>query len=231
MRYSKGTFSPMIESQYNTHSVVRSMDWYAGVAQRQASHEFDEPNSQENSMAEMPRDLVSPNATETNFGSEHVAHPDGDDLLSSRAATPKPSQNNTPPDSTLNIQPEAHEDFGSLPSASNLMDDGRDLTTERSTPGSAAFVVDAADNLLNAMTKMMNSHRRRTSLQSDEGIDMESDVLQLSHPQRQMLQKILSTALERLSETSTVSEVCDDKQDWFQCDVCSKRTRLRCEMK
>jgi hypothetical protein len=83
------------------------------------------------------------------------------------------------------------------------------------------------------MTKMMNNRGRRSSQHSDEGIEIESDPTTLSQPQRQMLQKVLSAALERLSDdaSSIAPEPNDEKQDWFQCDVCSKRTRLRCEMK
>lgn len=230
MPCSKSKPSHNFDSRYRTNHIVRSMDWYESIAGKQASHKLDETSSLEESTGDAPQNLVSCHRTEMDLSSECVAHHlDGDDLLSFQACT-RPLQNGPHADFTVNSQ--VGEFQGSLGSTSSLADDGRDPNSERLNPKSPTFVIDAADTLLNAMTKMMNNRGRRDSPQSDEGVDMESDMLRLSHPQRQMLQKVLSVALERLSdEASTSSELCDDKQDWFQCDVCSKRTRLRCEMK
>lgn len=90
-------------------------------------------------------------------------------------------------------------------------------------------ITDAADNLINAMAKMMNNRGRKSSQTFDEGVDLDSDNTRLSRPQRQMLHKVLSVALERLSDNETAQE--SEKQGWFQCDACPKQTRLRCEMK
>lgn len=105
---------------------------------------------------------------------------------------------------------------------------GQESAVDRTTKPEGS-ITDAADNLINAMTKMMNNRGRRSSQNFDEGIDLDSDNTQLSQPQRQMLQKVLSVALERLSDNESVQE--PEKQDWFQCDACPKKTRLRCEMK
>ncbi|KAK9860302.1 zinc finger protein [Penicillium brevicompactum] len=105
---------------------------------------------------------------------------------------------------------------------------GQEAAADRTTK-SEGSITDAADNLINAMTKMMNNRGRRSSQNFDEGIDLDSDSAQLSQPQRQMLQKVLSAALERLADNETTQET--EKQDWFQCDACPKKTRLRCEMK
>lgn len=206
------------------------MDWYETVICRQPSQQNDDSLSQDGSLIETQQDLGS--AAEMELDSTDVLHSqDSVDFLSSRAVTPRPFSNNSYPET--NIQSTQFPAMGSLGFDSSLTGEGHSSATERGNAKSEAFISDAADNLINAMTKMMNNRGRRPSQHSDEGIEIELENPQLSQPQRQMLQRVLSAALERLSDdaASTAPETSDDKQDWFQCDICSKRTRLRCEMK
>ncbi|KAI9934428.1 hypothetical protein ASPWEDRAFT_175157 [Aspergillus wentii DTO 134E9] len=100
------------------------------------------------------------------------------------------------------------------------------------------IVSEAAGNMINALTKIMNSNQRRRS-QGEDGEDMMDQGTELCDRKREMLQRILSAALDKLSTPSgstqvSLSGASDpilDKKDWIQCDRCPKRTRLRCEMK
>lgn len=195
------------------------MDWYESTMAPQASHRLDDTISQDGTLVDAQQDLDSPAEMELD-SPDAVQAADSVDFPSSWTATPTSFQHTADSDVSL---AKPHRDLtGSNNSA-----------TERGTADSGTFVADAADNLINAMTKMMNKRKRRPSNHSDEGIEIEPETPQLSQTQRQMLQKVLSAALERLSDdaSSTVPEPSDDKQDWFQCEICSKRTRLRCEMK
>ncbi|PLB44724.1 hypothetical protein P170DRAFT_439974 [Aspergillus steynii IBT 23096] len=99
------------------------------------------------------------------------------------------------------------------------------------------MVTEAAVNMINAMTKIMDSNQRRRSQQADDASEMGDPHAGLSDRKREVLQKILSTALDHLSSHSDPASVhvtqVDDasKKGWIQCEFCSKRTRLRCEMK
>ncbi|RHZ51976.1 putative C2H2 finger domain protein [Aspergillus thermomutatus] len=101
------------------------------------------------------------------------------------------------------------------------------------------FIADAATNMINALTKMMNSNPRRHSQQAYDVDDMTGSSTELCSPKKEILQRILIAALDRLYEkpdpprdsTSKVPDPEPDKKDWIQCGVCAKRTRLRCEMK
>ncbi|PYH46664.1 putative C2H2 finger domain protein [Aspergillus saccharolyticus JOP 1030-1] len=104
------------------------------------------------------------------------------------------------------------------------------------------MVAEAASNLINAMTKSMNiSQRRQGQRANDTDIDMEPEV-DLTEPKREILQMILTAALEILNQSSEPcsshppldkesSSVRSGQRKWIQCDFCSKKTRLRCEMK
>jgi hypothetical protein len=208
------------------------MDWYETVIGRQPNQQVDDSLLQDGTLVEIQQDVGS--TTEMELDSIDAHHTqDSVDFLSSRTATPRPFSNNGYPEAPTNAQSIQYPALGSLGFTSSLTGDDNSAATERGNAKSEAFVSDAADNLLNAMTKMMNNRGRRPSQHSDEGIEIEPENPQLSQPQRQMLQKVLSAALERLSDdtSSPAPEISDDKQDWFQCDICSKRTRLRCEMK
>ena len=101
------------------------------------------------------------------------------------------------------------------------------------------MVNEAALNMINAMTKAMNTNERRRSQQSDVGDEMMDQNEELSDRKRDMLQRILSAALDRLSgqpgsgHAASQDTLDDDseKKGWIQCEFCTKRTRLRCEMK
>ncbi|KAL3252730.1 hypothetical protein ABHI18_009921 [Aspergillus niger] len=101
------------------------------------------------------------------------------------------------------------------------------------------MVNEAAVNMINAMTKAMNTNERRRSQQSESGDEIIDQNVELSDRKRDMLQRILSAALDRLSGPSgsshTPSQATLDedreKKGWIQCEFCTKRTRLRCEMK
>lgn len=202
------------------------MDWYETVIGHHPGQQIDDSLSQDGTVVETQQDLGS---AEMELDSTDL-HPASNsvDYLSSRAATPRQVSNISYPETSTNTHTTQFPALGSLGPS-----DAHSTTAEQGNAKSEIFVSDAADNLLNAMTKMINNRARRPSHYSDEGIEVEFENPQLSQPQRQMLQKILSAALERLSDdaASTTPETNDDKQDWFQCDICSKRTRLRCEMK
>jgi hypothetical protein len=197
------------------------MDWYENLT-GQPGQIPDDTASQDDPFNEIQHDLDSTHEMDLDSVVSGDTQEDNVDISPSRSTTPKP------PPQYHNTQPEIP-----LEPLASLTNDNRDSTTERGNIKSENFVAEAADNLINAMTKMMNNRGRRSSQHSDEGIEIEPDNTTLSQPQRQILQKVLSAALERLSDdTSSVApEPNDEKQDWFQCDVCSKRTRLRCEMK
>ncbi|KAK1139109.1 hypothetical protein N8T08_001295 [Aspergillus melleus] len=60
------------------------------------------------------------------------------------------------------------------------------------------LITEAAGNMINAMTKIMNSNQRRRSQQADVASEI-GDQHELSDRKREVLQKILSTALDQLS--------------------------------
>lgn len=203
------------------------MDWYEKVILHQPEQSFDERSSRDESVLEPEDDEASVQSTadlKPEYGSISQQRTD---IFTSGASTPRPPQYTTPPlaDSTSSQFPA----FGSL----GLSTTRQDSSAERGITRPDGSVADAADNLINAMTKMMNNRGRRPSQNIDEGIDLETDAAQLSQPQRQMLQKVLSVALERLSEDNEIAaqEPDSEKRGWFQCDACPKQTRLRCEMK
>ncbi|KAJ5180422.1 hypothetical protein N7492_003632 [Penicillium capsulatum] len=193
----------------------RSMDWYDSVIGSQADHKLDDASSQDEQMLDMDVD------------SSDVSYPPPDkSFLSSRAPTPRPAQFDT------KLSPSQYSNLGSFGFNSPMSSDRTESAVEPGDSKPEAFVSDAADHLIGMMTKMMDARERKFSQQSDEGIDVEPQNSQSSQPHRQMLQKVLSVALERLSDdVPSATEPSDNKQDWFQCDICSKQTRLRCEMK
>lgn len=197
------------------------MDWYESLTGQHGQIPEDTA-SQDDPLNETQQDLISTHEMDLDSVGSVDSLDDNVDISQSGAATFKPPQYDS-------SQPE----IPALGSLASLTSHARDSTTERGNSKPDTFVADAADNLINAMTKMMNNRGRRSSQHSDEGIEIEPENTALSQAQRQMLQKILSAALHRLSDdtSSTPLEPSDEKQDWFQCDVCSKRTRLRCEMK
>ncbi|KAL4888699.1 hypothetical protein BDV59DRAFT_136847 [Aspergillus ambiguus] len=102
------------------------------------------------------------------------------------------------------------------------------------------MVNEAATNMINAMTKMINTNQRRRSHPSNDPDDLEGNAA-LTGQKKEMLQRILSAALERLSGNGPnpspglvphdAPDEGSDKRGWIQCEFCTKRTRLRCEMK
>ncbi|KAL3475342.1 hypothetical protein BJX99DRAFT_159392 [Aspergillus californicus] len=98
------------------------------------------------------------------------------------------------------------------------------------------MIGEAAVSVINAMTKMINNHQRRRSHVADD--DMADQEGELSNQNREILQKILIAASGLLSGNSESGNCfpqdngdASDKAGWIQCEFCSKRTRLRCEMK
>ena len=204
----------------------RSMDWYETVILHQPEQSFDERSSRDESLLEAEEDEVSVQSTDPEPEYDSISQQKSD-IFTFGAATPRPHQYRAPSlaDSTCSQSPA----FGSM----GLSTTSQHPSAERGTARPDASVADAADNLINAMTKMINSRGRRSSQNMDEGIDLDTDAAQLSQPQRQMLQKLLSVALERLSDENeaTAQGPDSEKRGWFQCDTCPKQTRLRCEMK
>ncbi|KAJ5088189.1 hypothetical protein N7456_011805 [Penicillium angulare] len=211
----------------------KSMEWYESVTGHRPNTKMEDAGSVDESfmdaqdhMSNYSGEMEMDSSDSLHYQSAHV------NSLVSAPVTPQPVPSTTATEVTPDIKPShfpSISPIGLLPSPTH---EERDATGERGSLKSETFVTDAADNLLNAMTKMVNNRTRRSSQHSDEGIDVESENSQLSQPQRQMLRQVLSVALERLSDdTPAVQAPTDEKQDWFQCDICSKRTRLRCEMK
>lgn len=202
----------------------RSMDWYEKVILRQPEQSFDRRSSRDESVLEA-EDGASVQSTADLEQEYSPMSQRRTDIFTFGAATPRPPQHGMPSlaDSTSQFPA-----LGSLGLAKS-----QDPSAERGITRPDGSVADAADNLINAMTKMMNNRGRRSSQNIDEGIDIETDAAQLSQPQRQMLQKVFSVALERLSDDNeaTAQNLDSEKSGWFQCDACPKRTRLRCEMK
>ena len=108
------------------------------------------------------------------------------------------------------------------------------------------MVSEMATNMVNVMASMMNSssndsgnsQRRHSHHMGDKVKTLEGDD-GLSDQKRDMMQKILSAALDQVSGSSEPSQAASqavpdsksDKKGWIQCEFCAKRTRLRCEMK
>ena len=97
------------------------------------------------------------------------------------------------------------------------------------------MVFEAAHSVINAMTKMINNRQRRRSHLDDGTPEHEGE---LSDRNREILQRILSTASEILAggagpDNGNGNNVLDEnangglsKTDWIQCEFCSKQTRL-----
>ncbi|CDM29245.1 Zinc finger, C2H2-like [Penicillium roqueforti FM164] len=196
------------------------------VILHQPEQNFDERSSRDESVLEAEEDEASVQSTDLEPEYDSMSQ-QRTDIFTFGAATPRPPQYGTP--SLADSTPSQSPAFGSM----GLSKTSQDPSTERAIARPDGSVADAADNLINAMTKMINSRGRRSSQNMDEGIDLETDAAQLSQPQRQMLQKLLSVALERLSDENeaTAQGPDSEKRGWFQCDACPKQTRLRCEMK
>lgn len=191
------------------------MDWYEKFI-REPRHRFE--SSRDESGIEA--DLASvQSATDAEVNHASASQPN----IFTFGAAPQPVHYDT---SLADPGPLQSPGLGSLSFSAT-----QDTSTERCIKSDGS-VADAADNLISAMTKMMNNRGRKSSQTIDEGIDLESDNT-LSQPQRQMLHKVLSVALERLSDENeaTVQDTDSEKRSWFKCAVCSKQTRLRCEMK
>lgn len=104
------------------------------------------------------------------------------------------------------------------------------------------IVSEAAVNVINAMTKVINSKKRRKSQQTDE-VDIADSNPELCDRKKELLQKIFLAAVDRLSSDSHPKaedpgcQIVSDpeseasREDCLKCEFCPKRTRLRCEMK
>lgn len=104
------------------------------------------------------------------------------------------------------------------------------------------MVAEAAMNLITTMTKSMNLTQQRQGQQSKDAESAAEQEAELAKLKREILQMILTTALGMLNESSEPypysrqlqegsSAMHSDQRKWIQCEFCSKKTRLRCEMK
>ncbi|PYI26101.1 hypothetical protein BP00DRAFT_73154 [Aspergillus indologenus CBS 114.80] len=104
------------------------------------------------------------------------------------------------------------------------------------------MVAEAAMNLITAMTKSMNIAQQRQGQHSEDAESAAEQEAELAKLKREILQTILTTALGMLNQSSEPyphshqlqegsSAVHPDQRKWIQCGFCSKKTRLRCEMK
>ncbi|KAJ5752400.1 hypothetical protein N7520_009317, partial [Penicillium odoratum] len=203
----------------------RSMDWHESMTGR-PDYKLEDTGSV-GSLTDI-QDHISSHSGDMDMDSDGPMHHAQDEYLS-REETPRPLSSNPPSEIGLLDSRSQLPPLGSMGVDDTSTQDSPDNAIKHAHLKSEPFVTDAADNLIHAMTKMMN-YRARKNQNNDEGIEVETDPT-LSQPQRQMLQKVLSVALERLSDEAPAVQEPDQKQDWFQCDICSKRTRLRCEMK
>ncbi|KAJ9297627.1 hypothetical protein DTO271G3_4402 [Paecilomyces variotii] len=107
------------------------------------------------------------------------------------------------------------------------------------------IVAEAALNVVDAMTRLMDSGQRRQSDQEALRAKAASaeKAATLQDRKKEMLQKILSAALEHLGgpdpgadggickSPSSIPSAATDTEKSLQCEVCGKTTRLRCELK
>ncbi|RAH76423.1 hypothetical protein BO86DRAFT_15763 [Aspergillus japonicus CBS 114.51] len=104
------------------------------------------------------------------------------------------------------------------------------------------MVAEAAMNLITAMTKSMTIVQQRQGQHSEDAESAAEQKAELVKLKREILQTILTTALGMLNQSSEPyphshqlqegsSAVHPDQRKWIQCEFCSKKTRLRCEMK
>lgn len=180
------------------------MDWYEMVILPQPEQSFDERSSRDEPVLEAQggASVQSTADFEPGYGSMSQQRTDN---FTFGAATPRPPQHGTPSlaDSTSKFPAS-----GSLGLATSQYS-----SAERSITRPDGSVVDAADNLINAMTKMMNKRGRRSCRTIDEGVDLETDAAQLSQRQRQILQKVLSVALGRLSDDNeATAQILDSEK-------------------
>ncbi|KAL2004973.1 hypothetical protein VTN00DRAFT_2823 [Thermoascus crustaceus] len=121
------------------------------------------------------------------------------------------------------------------------------LQNSSSKGKSSDVVAEAAMNVVDAMTKMMTSSPRRQGSkgQTDRRNSIDRDEAALCNKRKEMIQMILSAALEQLGggqtpgSAATHDKTCktsghetEPKEERvFKCDFCPKTTRLRCELK
>lgn len=148
-------------------------------------------------------------------------------------------ENSTPSQVLQNISPAQLAALNSLDfQRSSGQSTPKPFSSNALTDGTEAIVAEAAESVINAMTKIMSSsHQHRRSQQTDEAVGI-VDVNPDLHGQ--LLQKIFSTAWSRLSSNGTsrvASRAASDleleveKEGWYKCKYCNKFTRRQCEMK
>ncbi|KAJ6145251.1 hypothetical protein N7470_009146 [Penicillium chermesinum] len=203
----------------------RSNDWYKHLS-RQTPEKVNVDTSMDDVASELQTFVPSQlGELEMDVRSSPMGPHGSDDVLSSRAATPRPYPSPSYPEASfleghqLVASPEIHtswaQDRNELPGA----------TSVKSEPTAANLPAP----LMTYMTNLWNSHTRSSSQHSDEGIHMESESSQLSQLDRQQLQRFLEMALEKLPEEVPAEEANSRKE--IQCHLCDKKTRLPCEMK
>ncbi|EAW20079.1 putative C2H2 finger domain protein [Aspergillus fischeri NRRL 181] len=233
----------------------RSHEWYNSIAQaseltlaavdpmfeKTQSPETQLPTEQDYVMEDLSQTPCIPNvADETLIGARS---PDNEDrVLNPIKDTSEQERDQEPVDATLMTPSDTVQlpSFGT-PSLASALDQKPPIAHQDSKKNEYVeeFIADAATNMINALTRMMNSNHRRHSQPANDIDDLTSPSTELCSPKKEILQRILTAALNCLSEkpepsgdsTSKVPEREPDKKDWIQCGVCAKRTRLRCEMK
>lgn len=200
---------------------------------RQSGDRLDDTMSQTSTLVDAQQDLESSPVMNVDCNDAVHQATETFDFSPTQAVTSGSFHHNVHSETSLNTHTSQYPTSRSMGLVPSPFGDRNYSANQRGDIKPETSVGDAADNLINAMTKAMNHRGRRPSQESDEGIEVEPENPHLSQPQRQMLQKVLSAALERLSDdaSSSGSDPSDEKNGWFQCDICLKRTRLRCEMK
>ena len=225
-------FSRAESRDYEMYQAHESEDFYADRYAAAISNQ-----SATNSDVVRPSEGLNPNQILNVNGDSKDQKLDGHEYSSSPAQPPLPNLPLPPVElpalNPLNFTPSLVQEHV----ASYQTDNTRSEKTED-------VVSEAAVNVINAMTKVINSKKRRKSQQTDE-VDMTDPNPELCDRKKELLQKIFLAAVDRLSSDSDSRPKAEDpggqivsdpeseasKEDCLKCEFCPKRTRLRCEMK
>lgn len=208
--------------------LIRSSEWYDQVFARQMSEKAPSDSSMDDATSEL-QSIVSSQHDEMDMDMENspLSYPfDRDHILSSQLPTPKPFSS-----PSYSQQVEGISLGAPMGLHTPWLQDTNEPTTATSF-NPEPMMANLPPPLVTYMNNLWNSHSRRSSNGSDEGINLEAESSHLSQHERQKLQQFLSLALNQLAEgVSAGPSPATPKEGWIKCDQCDKTTRLQCEMK
>ncbi|KAE8144170.1 hypothetical protein BDV25DRAFT_167505 [Aspergillus avenaceus] len=124
------------------------------------------------------------------------------------------------------------------PEASALSQVASQNKTEDMVSKMAASMVNAMATMLNNDNSADNNNQSSQQANIARELSTHHHNDELPDQKREILQKILSKALDQVSRNPMRQanaqprpDPKSDKRGWIQCEFCTKRTRLRCEMK